>query len=180
MFYIELFLYFFTNKHKESFILKTTAGLNFFPSLSVALTVSNRRILLYTPHKIRLGTQISKVFIPYGVTSWRICRAWPGYRTATNLWRFYINNRVQVPPSASSQTSIPRTALKRTVLLQASSTIQRLFDLRNRRHRTCLKPGSFKNYIWPLSYRYRPTPIERRSCLILTQFSKNVRLYSTP
>jgi len=149
MFYIELSLYFFTNKHKESFILKTTAGLNFFPSLSVALTVSNRRILLYTPHN-------------------------------TNLWRFYINNRVQVPPSASSQTSIPRTALKRTVLLQASSTIQRLFDLRNRRHRTCLKPGSFKNYIWPLSYRYRPTPIERRSCLILTQFSKNVRLYSTP
>jgi len=151
MFYIELSLYFFTNKLIESFILKTTAGLNFFPSLSVALTVSNRRILLYTPHKIRLGTQISKVFIPYGVTSWRICRAWPGYRTATNLWRFYINNRVQVPPSAS-----------------------------NRRHRTCLKPGSFKNYIWPLSYRYRPTPIERRSCLILTQFSKNVRLYSTP
>jgi len=112
MFYIELSLYFFTNKLIESFILKTTAGLNFFPSLSVALTVSNRRILLYTPHKIRLGTQISKVFIPYGVTSWRICRAWPGYRTATNLWRFYINNRVQVPPSASSQTSIPRTALK--------------------------------------------------------------------
>jgi hypothetical protein len=44
MFYIELLLYFFTNKHIESFILRTTAGLNFFLSLSVALTVSNRRI----------------------------------------------------------------------------------------------------------------------------------------
>ena len=44
MFYIELLLYFFTNKHIELFILRTTAGLNFFLSLSVALTVSNRRI----------------------------------------------------------------------------------------------------------------------------------------